>query len=217
MRWVQGAFPQDMCGHGRSGGFAMHATNDDPAFPLHDCRQRFCAPRRARLRFAGANENWIIWPDGGGIDDELGLSGVFAAVLLEKFQAQPLQPFHFERNRFIRSAHLVAELEQKARDTAHSASGYTDEVDAVMLAGKKARQTEVCRPGFHSATLVYFSIVSTTALAAFRVESLAAFCDMNWRWPWSFTNGRSLWLARHPEFSSLIRWRLPTKTSALCV
>src|SRR5947207_15124016 len=146
----------------------MHATNDDPAFPLHDCRQRLCTSRRARLRFAGANENWIIWPDGGGIDDELGVSGVFAAVLLEKSQAQALQPFHFERNRFIRSAHLVAKLEQKGRDTAHAAPGHTDEVDAMMLARKKTRQIELGRPGFHLATLVYFSIVSTTALAAFR-------------------------------------------------
>ena len=47
MRRVQAAFPQNMCGHGRSGGLAMHATNDDPAFSLHDCRQRFGAPRRA--------------------------------------------------------------------------------------------------------------------------------------------------------------------------
>src|SRR5436190_11691127 len=198
----------------------MHATNDDPAFPLHDCRQRLCTSRRARLRFAGANENWIIWPDGGGIDDELGVSGVFAAVLVEKSQAQALQPFHFERNRFIRSAHVVAKLEQKGRDTAHSASGYTDEMDAVMFAGKEARQTEVRRPGFHSATLVYFSIISTTALAAFRVESLAAFCDMHWRAPWSFTNGRSLWASTSSRISdSLTMMAAPalTKTSALCV
>ena len=96
MRRVQAPFPQNMCGHGRSGGFAMHATNNDPAFILHDCRQRFCASRRTRSRFAGAKENWIVHLDGGGIDDEFGLSGVFAAMLLKKFQAQTLQPFHFE-------------------------------------------------------------------------------------------------------------------------
>ena len=61
-------------------------------------------------------------------------------MLLEKLQAQSLQPFHFERARFIRSAHLVAELEQKRGDPAHPASGDTDEMDRVPLAGKKARQ-----------------------------------------------------------------------------
>ena len=53
----------------------MHATNNDPAFSLHDCRQRLGASRRARSRFAGGNENWVVRLDGGGIDDELGWSG----------------------------------------------------------------------------------------------------------------------------------------------
>src|SRR5437763_795211 len=35
----------------------------------------------------------------------------------------------------------------------------------------------------HAAAVVYFSIVSTTAVAAFLVESLAAFCDIRSRRP----------------------------------
>src|SRR5437870_7662427 len=35
MRGVQPAFAQDMRGHGRGGGFAVHATDDDSAFSLH--------------------------------------------------------------------------------------------------------------------------------------------------------------------------------------
>src|SRR4029078_4222205 len=220
MRWLQAAFPQNICGHGRSGGLPMHATNNDPAFSLHNCRQNLGTPCRGRFRFAGANENWIVRPDGGGVDDELGWSGIFAAVLLEKFQAQALQPFHFERNRFIRSAHRVAELEQKGRHTAHSAPSHPNEMDAVMLARKKARQTELRRSDFHSAMLVYFSIVSTTALAAFRVDSLAAFCDMRWREPWSLTKERSFWASASSRISdSLTTMAAPalTKTSAVRV
>src|SRR5215471_19111710 len=135
------------------------------------------------------------------MDDELGLSGVFATMLWEEFQAQPLQPLHFERDRFIRSAHLMTKFEQEGRDTAHPASGHTNEMDAVMLASKKTRQTELSRPGFHSTTLVYFSIVSTTALAAFRVESLAAFCDMRSSESRSPMKGRILWASTSPRIS----------------
>src|SRR5437867_13228388 len=63
MRRMQSAFAQDMCGHGRGGGFAVHAADDDSAFPLHDRSQRFGAPRRSRFRLARANENWIIGSD----------------------------------------------------------------------------------------------------------------------------------------------------------
>src|SRR5438309_1045942 len=63
MRRVQSAFAQDMRGHGRGGGFAVHAADNDSAFPLHDRSQRFGAPRRSRFRSARANENWIIGSD----------------------------------------------------------------------------------------------------------------------------------------------------------
>ncbi len=104
-------------------------------------------------------------------------------MLREKLQTQSLQTFHFQRNRFVRSAHLVSELEQKRGDAAHPAAGHADKMNAVMLTREKSRQTELSRPGFHAAAVVYFSIVSTTAVAAFLVESLAAFCDIRSRRP----------------------------------
>src|SRR5207245_6054295 len=63
MRRMQSAFTQDMCGHSRSGGFAVHAADNDSAFPLHDRRQCFRASRCSRFRLARANENWIVGPD----------------------------------------------------------------------------------------------------------------------------------------------------------
>src|SRR5436853_4753879 len=48
MRRVQSAFAQDMRRHGRGGGLAVHAADDDAAFPLHDGGERFRPPRRDR-------------------------------------------------------------------------------------------------------------------------------------------------------------------------
>ena len=75
------------------------------------------------------------------------------------------------------------ELEQERGNATHPAAGHADKMNAVMLAREKSRQTELSRPGFHAAAVVYFSIVSTTAVAAFLVESLAAFCDIRSRRP----------------------------------
>ena len=77
----------------------------------------------------------------------------------------------------------MSELEQERGNTTHPAAGHADKMNAVMLTGEKSRQTELSRPGFHAAAVVYFSIVSTTAVAAFPVESLAAFCDIRSRRP----------------------------------
>src|SRR5437660_11576440 len=63
MRRVQPALAQDMCGHGRGGGFAVHAADDDSALSLHDRGQRFGAPGSSRFRLARANENWIVESD----------------------------------------------------------------------------------------------------------------------------------------------------------
>src|SRR5205085_9426977 len=63
MRWVQPALAQDMCGHGRGGGLAMHAADDDPALSLHDRGERFGAAGRSCFRLARANENWIVGSD----------------------------------------------------------------------------------------------------------------------------------------------------------
>src|SRR5205807_8476934 len=104
-------------------------------------------------------------------------------MLLEKLQTQSLQAFHFHRLRFIRAAYLMSELEQERGEAAHPTAGHADQMNAVMFTREKSRQTELSRPGFHAAAVVYFSIVSTTAVAAFRVESLAAFCDMRSRRP----------------------------------
>ena len=76
----------------------------------------------------------------------------------------------------------MSELEQERGDAAHPAAGHADQMNAMMLTCEKSRQTEL-HPRRHTAAVVYFSIVSTTALAAFLVESLAAFCDMRCRRP----------------------------------
>ena len=77
----------------------------------------------------------------------------------------------------------MSELEQERGDAAHPASSHADKMNAVMLTREKSRQTELSRPGFHAPAVVYFSIVSTTAVAAFLVESLAEFCDIRSRRP----------------------------------
>ena len=183
MRRVQSAFAQDMRHHGRGSGFTVHAADDDAAFSLHDGGERFRAPRRSRFRLARANENWIVGPDRRGVDDQLGIGRVLRAMLLEKLQTESPQTFHFHRNRFVRSADLMSELEQERGDAAHPAAGHADQMNAMMFAREKSRQTELHARGRHTAVFVYFSIVSTTALAAFLVESLAAFCDMRCRRP----------------------------------
>src|SRR6478672_11398186 len=39
MGGVQPALAQDICGHGRGGGFTVHAADDDSALSLHDRSQ----------------------------------------------------------------------------------------------------------------------------------------------------------------------------------
>src|SRR5437879_13048868 len=84
----------------------------------------------------------------------------------------------------------MSELEQERGDAAHPAAGHADQMNAMMLTCEKSRQTELHPHRRHTAAVVYFSIVSTTALAAFLVESLAAFCDMRCRRPGSSMKGR---------------------------
>src|SRR2546422_11300440 len=102
-------------------------------------------------------------------------------MLLEKLQTQSLQTFHFHRNRFVRSAHLMSELEQKRGDAAHPAAGHADQMNAMMLARKKSRQTELHPHRRHTAAVGYFFICSTPPLAAFFVGSFVPFFDMRCR------------------------------------
>src|SRR5438046_8886647 len=94
-------------------------------------------------------------------------------MLLEELQAKALQTFHFQRNRFVRSAHLMPKLEQERCDPAHAAAGNTDEVNPMMLARKKSRQSELNAHGRHSAAVVYLPIVSTKGLRALLVARRA--------------------------------------------
>src|SRR5256714_13827285 len=77
-------------------------------------------------------------------------------MLREELQTQSLQTFHFHRNRFVRSAHLMSELEQKRGDAAHPAAGHADQMNAMMLARKKSRQTELHPHRRHTAAAVCF-------------------------------------------------------------
>src|SRR5439155_1273812 len=92
-------------------------------------------------------------------------------------------------------AHVMRRVQsafaQERGNAAHPAAGHADQMNAMMFAREKLRQTELHARGRHTAVFVYFSIVSTTALAAFLVESLAAFCDMRSRRPRSSMKGRS--------------------------
>src|SRR2546423_15351173 len=94
-------------------------------------------------------------------------------MLREELQAQSLQTLHFHRNRFIRSAHLMSELEQQRGDAAHPAASHADEMNAVMLAREKSRQTELSRHGFHAAAAGNFSTPSTPAAAGRLLQKLA--------------------------------------------
>src|SRR5438105_15166881 len=143
MRRMQPPFAQDMCRHGRGSGLAVHAADDDAAFPLHDGGERFRPPRRSRFRLARANENWIVGPDRRGIDDQLGIGRVLRAMLLEKLQTESPHTFYFHRNRFVRSAHLMSKLDQERGNTAHPAAGPADQMNATMVAGGNLRQTEL--------------------------------------------------------------------------
>ena len=49
----------------------------------------------------------------------------------------------------------MSELEQERGDAAHPAAGDADQMNAVMLTGKKSRQTELSRPGFHAAAVIF--------------------------------------------------------------
>src|ERR1700730_1852104 len=141
-------------------------------------------------------------------------------MLLEELQTQSLQTFYFHRLRFIRPAYLMSELEQERGDAAHPAAGHANQMNAMMFARKKSRETELSRPGFHAAAVVYFSIVSTTAVAAFLVESLAAFCDIRSRRPWSSMKGRIFRASASSKISdslSTMAASIFVKTSALRV
>src|SRR5436305_15326610 len=60
MRRVQPAFAQDMRRHGRGGGLAVHAADDNAALCLHDGCRRLRVPSLSRLRLAGAHEAWTV-------------------------------------------------------------------------------------------------------------------------------------------------------------
>ena len=77
----------------------------------------------------------------------------------------------------------MSELEQERGDATHPASRHPNQMNPMMFAGEKSRQTELSPCRCHALVVVYFSIVSTTALAAFRVESLAALSDIPCRRP----------------------------------
>src|SRR5437773_10004789 len=126
MRRVQPAFAQDMRRHGQGGGLAVHAADDNAAFSLHDGGERFRAPSRSRFRLARANENWIVGPDRRGVDDQLGFGRIFRTMLLEKLQTYSQETFHFHRNRFVRFADLVYELELERGVAANHAAGLAD-------------------------------------------------------------------------------------------
>src|SRR5206468_10692525 len=123
MRRVQPAFAQDMRRHGRGGGLAVHAADDNAAFSLHDGGERFRAPSRSRFRLARANENWIVGPDRRGVDDQLGFGRIFRQLLLEKLQTKSLHKFHFQQNQFVNTDDLMYVLDSKRGTDHHTAVG----------------------------------------------------------------------------------------------
>ena len=80
-----------------------------------------------------------------------------------KTQTEPLQSICFHECDLVRTAHVVPELKQKRGNTAHPASGHTDQMNAVTLARQKLGKIDF-RSARHD--WAYFSIVVTTRPAA---------------------------------------------------
>ena len=59
-----------------------------------------------------------------------------------KMQTEPLQSICLQGAGFVGAANCVAKLKQKASESAHTASRYTDKMNPVMLTREKSGQVE---------------------------------------------------------------------------
>ena len=173
VRRMQSAFTQDVRGHRGRRCFTVHSDDENPALRRHDRSQCFRATRSFLPAFLSALQNRVVLFDRGRINDQLCIARVGGAMLLIKLQAEPLEPISFERIQFVRAADIVAELKEKAGDSAHAAAGHADEMDGVPF----LRQ-EFCKIDILRHDCVYFSMVAATRLAASRGASRAALSDI---------------------------------------
>jgi hypothetical protein len=61
-------------------------------------------------------------------------------MLLLEAKAEPLQSFGLCRCNLVRAAHRVPQLDEKAGQTAHPASGNPDKMNFMLFGGQKSRQ-----------------------------------------------------------------------------
>src|SRR6266700_7450250 len=81
MRWMQSAFAQNVGGHRRRRGLAVHPNDKYSALGRHNRGQGFGAADSFLSRFLCAFQNWIVRFDRGRIDDELGVARVRGTML----------------------------------------------------------------------------------------------------------------------------------------
>ena len=84
MRRVQPAFPQDVRGHRRGRGFAVHPHDENAALAAHNSGQRLGPAHHRFADLARARQNGIFYLDRGGKNNQLGVARVLSAVFSAK-------------------------------------------------------------------------------------------------------------------------------------
>src|SRR6202049_988228 len=107
---MQSTFAQNVRGHCRGRRFSVHSSDDDAALAAHDGSERL-GPAPDRLSgIARAYEDRSVDLNGGGKDDELGVTRVLRAMFFTKTQTETLQSIRLQCADFIRTADLVPDL-----------------------------------------------------------------------------------------------------------
>ena len=120
VRGIHAAHAQDVRGHRGGRRLPVHAADDDALLAVQHRRQRVGAAHHVAARADRLVVFGIPRPDGGGVDDEIGVRDVRRVVVLVKVEAERLEPRDLDVHRLVRAAHLVAEREQEPGDAAHA-------------------------------------------------------------------------------------------------
>src|SRR5262249_60688498 len=109
LRRMQSTFAQNVRGHCRCGGFAMHSGDDNPALRLHNCCYGFRAAGQRLAAMARGQEDWIVVLDCGGKDNKLSCVRVLRPMLIVETQAESLQSIRLCGCCFVRAAHCMSQ------------------------------------------------------------------------------------------------------------
>src|SRR5262245_43814607 len=137
---MQPAFTKHMRHHCRCRCFSMHSGDHNAALRLHNGGDGLRAAGQRFSATARSYENWIVFLNRGGKDDEVRSVCMRREVLFMKAQAEPLQSLSLRRCNLVRAAHCVTQFDEKPGKTAHTASRNTDEVNPMLFHGQKSRQ-----------------------------------------------------------------------------